>query len=107
MAAAIEAVEGAFRELGAGRATNRPRRRVAVPGAGERGGGHLHLMPAALPAEGVFGFKAYTTFAGSARFLFHLYDSETGELLAVMQADRLGQMRTGAATGVATRHLAR
>src|SRR5438067_8213295 len=101
MPAAIEAVEGAFRELGAGRATNRPRRRVAVTH------GLLHLMPAALPAARAIGFKAYTTFAGRARFHFTLYDSETGELLAIMQADRLGQQRTGAATGVATRHLAR
>jgi ornithine cyclodeaminase/alanine dehydrogenase-like protein (mu-crystallin family) len=101
MPAAIEAVEAAFRERGAGRATNRPRRRVAVAR------GMLHLMPAALPAQGVMGFKVYTTFPGGARFLFHLYDSETGELLALMQADRLGQQRTGAATGVATRCLAR
>jgi ornithine cyclodeaminase/alanine dehydrogenase-like protein (mu-crystallin family) len=101
MPAAIAAVEAAFRELGRGRATNRPRRRVAVPK------GLLHLMPAALPAQGVLGFKAYTTFPGGARFHFTLYDSETGELLALMQADRLGQRRTGAATGVATRYLAR
>jgi ornithine cyclodeaminase/alanine dehydrogenase-like protein (mu-crystallin family) len=101
MPGAIEAVEGAFRELGAGRATNRPRRRVAVPG------GLLHLMPAALPSERAMGFKAYTTFSGGARFHFTLYDSETGELLALLQADRLGQRRTGAATGVATRYLAR
>jgi alanine dehydrogenase len=101
MPAAIEAVEGAFAELGAGRATNRPRRRVAVPK------GLLHLMPAALPAQGMMGFKAYTTFPGGARFHFTLYDCETGELLSIMQADRLGQRRTGAATGVATRHLAR
>jgi ornithine cyclodeaminase/alanine dehydrogenase-like protein (mu-crystallin family) len=101
MPAAIEAVELAFRELGAGRATNRPRRRVAVPK------GLLHLMPAALPAARALGFKAYTTFPDGARFHFTLYDSETGELWAIMQADRLGQQRTGAATGVATRHLAR
>jgi alanine dehydrogenase len=107
MPAAIEAVEEAFRELGSGRATNRPRRRLAVPGTRGAGGGLLHLMPGALPAQGVMGFKAYTTFSGGARFLFHLYDSETGELLAILQADRLGQRRTGAATGVATRHLAR
>ena len=71
MPAAIEAVEAAFWELGAGRATNRPRRRVAVPH------GLLHLMPAALPAARAIGFKAYTTFAGRARFHFTLYDSET------------------------------
>src|SRR5260370_37554779 len=97
MPAAMDAVEAAFRELGAGRATNRPRRRVAVPQ------GLLHLMPAALPSARALGFKAYTTFAAGTRFHFTLYDSETGELLAMMQANRLGQRRTGAATGVAAR----
>jgi ornithine cyclodeaminase/alanine dehydrogenase-like protein (mu-crystallin family) len=101
MPTAIQAVEEAFRELGAGRATNRPRRRLAVST------GLLHLMPGALPSQGVLGFKAYTTLPSGARFFFHLYDSETGELLALMQADRLGQRRTAAATGVATRYLAR
>jgi ornithine cyclodeaminase/alanine dehydrogenase-like protein (mu-crystallin family) len=36
-----------------------------------------------------------------------LYSTETGELLAILQADRLGQMRTGAASGVATKFMAR
>jgi ornithine cyclodeaminase/alanine dehydrogenase-like protein (mu-crystallin family) len=67
----------------------------------------LHLMAAALPGAGVMGFKAYTTFPGRVRFHFLLYDAQTGELLAVMEADRLGQRRTGAASGVATKHLAR
>jgi ornithine cyclodeaminase/alanine dehydrogenase-like protein (mu-crystallin family) len=101
MAAAVEAVEAAFRELGAGRATNRPRRRVQVPQ------GMLHLMPAALPAENAIGYKAYTTIGGRARFHVMLYDLQTGALTAVIEADRLGQRRTGAASGVATRHLAR
>lgn len=100
MAAAVEVVEAAFREQGSGRATNRPRQRVHAPQ------GMLHLMAAALPSERALGFKAYTTIAGQARFHFWLYDLETGGLLAVMEANRLGQRRTGAASGVATRHMA-
>jgi ornithine cyclodeaminase/alanine dehydrogenase-like protein (mu-crystallin family) len=54
----------------------------------------------------MFGLKAYTTTHGGARFHFHLYGID-GKLLAVMEADKLGQVRTGAASGVATRYLAR
>jgi alanine dehydrogenase len=101
MAAAIDALEEAFREEGAGRATNRPRRRVHCPQ------GMLHFMAAALPSAGVIGFKAYTTIGGRARFHVTLYDLESGEMLAIIEANRLGQRRTGAASGVATQHLAR
>src|SRR5207245_6693218 len=41
------------------------------------------------------------------RFWVHLFDMATGDLIAVIQADRLGQQRTGAASGVATKYLAR
>ncbi len=98
---AIEALDNAFREMGANRAPVRPRQRVRVPG------GALHVMSAALPAQRALGLKSYTTIAGRALFHVLLYDSETGELLALMQANRLGQIRTGAASGVATRYMAR
>jgi ornithine cyclodeaminase/alanine dehydrogenase-like protein (mu-crystallin family) len=65
------------------------------------------MMGAALPTRGVIGYKAYTAFKGKVRFHVMLYSAETGELLAMLQADRLGQMRTGAASGVATKYLAR
>jgi ornithine cyclodeaminase/alanine dehydrogenase-like protein (mu-crystallin family) len=66
----------------------------------------LNVMSAALPDAGVLGLKSYTGFASGVRFLVLLYSGEDGRLLAVVEADRLGQMRTGAASGVATRHLA-
>jgi ornithine cyclodeaminase/alanine dehydrogenase-like protein (mu-crystallin family) len=53
------------------------------------------------------GLKAYATVRGSAKFVVLLFSTETGALLAVIEADRLGQMRTGAASGVATKYLAR
>jgi alanine dehydrogenase len=54
------------------------------------------------------GAKVYTTSRKAvARFYVQLFDGKTGALLALMQADHLGQMRTGAATGVATQYMAR
>ena len=101
MDAAIRAVEQAFRALGSGQADNQPRRRVRVPK------GVLHNMSAALPEAGALGIKAYASVAGTTRFLVALWDSESGVLKALIEGDRLGQMRTGAASGVATKYLAR
>ncbi len=101
MSRAIALVEDALRALGEGRAENRPRQRV-------RGEGRVfHIMPASLPTSGYMGFKAYTIFQNQARFYFHLFSARTGEYLAIIEADRLGQIRTGAASGVATKYLAR
>lgn len=97
---AMEVVEEAFRQLGEAEAVNRPRSRVHLPGT------ILHVMPAGSKVWEVLGLKAYITTRGNARFLFHLYRTD-GELLAIMEADKLGQMRTGAASGVATRFMAR
>lgn len=101
MSAALEAVEGAFKAQGLGLAVNEPRRRVRTPN------GMLHVMAGALLPAGLIGFKAYTTFRAGTKFLFLLYSAEDGRLLAIMQADKLGQVRTGAASGVATKYLAR
>lgn len=97
----IPAVEDAFRDHGEGRAINRPRQRTITERA------VLHVMSGGVPAAGVMGLKAYSSARTGTRFLAMLYSTETGELLAVMEANRLGQMRTGAASAVATRHLAR
>jgi alanine dehydrogenase len=101
MSLTLEAVEEAFCHLGQGKAENIPRRRLHAPR------GMLNLMAASLPELGYMGYKSYTVFSGRARFLIHLYSTESGELLAILEADRLGQMRTGAASGVATRWMAR
>lgn len=98
---AMRVVEDAFRDLGQGDAINRPRQRVFVAN------GVLHVMPAGLLTRGYIGFKYYSGFRPKTRFWFHLLDADNGDLLAVMQADRLGQQRTGAASGVATKFLAR
>jgi ornithine cyclodeaminase/alanine dehydrogenase-like protein (mu-crystallin family) len=64
-------------------------------------------MSASVPSLGFAGVKSYTSIDGETRFLVHLYDSSNGEILALMEADRLGQLRTGAASGVATKYMAR
>ncbi len=101
MPMALDAVELAFQLHGEGQAENAPRRRCRL------GKGYLHVMSASLPALGVAGLKAYTTVEGDARFHVYLYRAADGILLAVMEADKLGQLRTGAASGVATKFMAR
>jgi ornithine cyclodeaminase/alanine dehydrogenase-like protein (mu-crystallin family) len=97
----LAAVEQGFRFLGEGSATNHPRGRSVVPG------GALNVMHAAVPPLGIMGLKSYATTRGGARFLAILYSLHDGEALMITEADRLGQMRTGAASGVATKYLAR
>jgi ornithine cyclodeaminase len=98
---ALEAVDAAHRAHGMGRAIDIPRQRTRVPTAS------LHILQGALPDEGVMGYKAYTVSKEGARFLVHLFDTVTGQPLAVIEANYLGMMRTGAAGGVAAKHLAR
>jgi ornithine cyclodeaminase/alanine dehydrogenase len=101
MRTTLDAVEEILRQHAEGRATNRVRRRVALPTSG------LNVMFAGAPQIGAVGLKAYTVARGGARFYTMLFDPGSGELLSIMQSDKLGQLRTGAASGVATRHLAR
>ncbi len=97
----IAAVEAAFAARGRGQGVNRPRNRIQLPGL------ILHVMSAALPSAGLVGLKAYLTGADRARFVVLAWSTEGGALEAVIEADRLGQVRTGAASGVATKHIAR
>ena len=94
---AIETVEQGLREQGNGTGVNVPRHRVQAGGRG------ITMMVSALGERGVAGFKAM----GAGGSLALLYGGEPHHLLAVMQAGALGQIRTGAASGVATRHMAR
>jgi len=99
---ALEAVEQSFRRLADGSGVVQPRRRLNVPGKS-----YLHYMAAADSAAGYMGMKIYTTSRQGLRFLVPLFDAQTGDSLALIEADYLGQVRTGAASGVATRYLAR
>ncbi len=98
---ALREVEAALRDLGEGKAENRPRQRVRGTHA------MLNVMAASWPARGYYGFKCYTFSRETIRFWFELFDAATGTRLAILEANRLGQQRTGAASGVATKFLAR
>lgn len=101
MELALEAVGTAFRKLALEEAENVPRQRCRTDHV------MLHVLPAAAKTLGIIGFKAYTSSSEGTRFHVTLYDGKTGALAAWLEADVLGQFRTGAATGVATRKLAR
>jgi len=98
---ALDAVEAAHRAHALGRAVDIPRQRTRVPTAS------LHILQGALLDAGVMGYKAYTASRAGARFLAHLFDTANGKLQAVIEADFLGMMRTGAAGGVAAKYLSR
>ncbi len=98
---ALEAVEQVLRKQALDEAQNIPRTRCQTDHV------MLHVLSGSAKTMGVIGYKAYTTTRKGAQFHVGLYDGKTGALLALIQADYLGQMRTGAASGVATQYMAR
>lgn len=99
---AVPVVEAVLKQQAASAATNMPRgHTIAGPGL------MLAHMTAALHEQGVFGFKAYSIVDGNYQFFVLLYSMETGDLLAVFEANQLGRRRTGAASGVGAKHMAR
>jgi ornithine cyclodeaminase len=98
---ALEAVESVHRDLSLGQACDVPRQRTRLPQT------ILHILQGAVPTQDAIGYKAYTSNRSGVRFLVHLYSASNGNLRAVFEGDFLGMMRTGAASGVATRWLAR
>ncbi|HXY34566.1 MAG TPA: ornithine cyclodeaminase family protein [Planctomycetaceae bacterium] len=101
VAQAIPLVETAFRSLAEGKASNVPRARAFAKGIA------LHAMSAAAEYLGYVGWKVYTTTRRGARFHVGLSEIASGELVALIEADYLGQVRTGSASGVATEYMAR
>ena len=97
----IEAVEESHKELSLARAIDIPRQRTRLPQTA------LHILQGALPGRDAIGYKAYTSNRSGIRFLVHVFSAASGILRVVVEADYLGMMRTGAASGVATRWLAR
>src|SRR5207247_10909701 len=67
----------------------------------------LHYSAAALPADNLLGMKIYTVTRSACRFVVLLFHAASGALLAVLEAHHLGRIRTGAASGVATKFMAR
>lgn len=101
MELALERVEAALKARAEGRATDIPRVRTRMP---ER---TLHVLQAAAPELNRIGFKAYYSSPTGTRFHVHLYDLKDGPHDAMVEANHLGIVRTGAASGIATRYLAR
>ena len=98
MPMAIDAVEEISRKQADGTVIVHPRRRFELPN-----GGFFHYMAAMDTAAGFIAMKQYTYVDGALRFLVPLYEIATGALLALIEADYMGQLRTGAASGVATK----
>jgi alanine dehydrogenase len=98
---ALEAVEGSFRRLAAGQVENVPRRRMRLDD------GVFAVMSAVDHGLGLAGLKSYAWLEEGTPFVVVLFDTDKAELAAVIEADKLGQLRTGAASGVAAKHLAK
>ena len=97
----LEVIEEMQRRFGQGEVTNLARRKIIAPG------GMLSVMGGGLFYDGILGVKTYTVVQGKYSFQVSVYDANTGELMCYTQANRLGQLRTGATTGVAVKHLSR
>ena len=98
---ALAAVEASFERIAAGLVDGEPRRRVQLED------GVFGVMHAVDRGLGIAGLKSYLWTGGGAPFLVVCFSLERGEVEAVLEADLLGRLRTGAASGVAARHLAR
>ncbi|MSQ08267.1 MAG: ornithine cyclodeaminase family protein [Dehalococcoidia bacterium] len=97
----LDALEESFKARARGEAFNSPRSRLPITG------GAYNFMAASWPAKGVAGHKSYTGSRKGATFHVTLYDASGAGLLAIIEAGRLGQVRTGGASGVATKYMAR
>lgn len=102
MPMAIAAVEEVSKGQAEATVMVHPRRRFELPDKG-----FFHYMAALDTGTGYVGMKQYTYVKGKLVFLVTLYSVATGELVALIEADYMGQLRTGAASGVATKYLAR
>jgi alanine dehydrogenase len=98
---ALAAVEASFERLARGEVDNRPRERLPLDG------GVMAVMACADRGLGYAGLKTYTWLPSGSPFVVVLFSLEHARLEAVIEADKLGQLRTGAASGVAAKHLAR
>ena len=98
---AVAAIEACFQRMARGAVTNKPRYRLPLDH------GMLAVMAASDLELGYAGAKVYSGFRTGARFVVLLFRADTPELVAVIEADKLGQLRTGAASAVAAKHLAR
>ena len=100
MQLAIDALDEVFKARARGDAFNMPRRRLPTSS------GVYNFMSASWKVRNLVGHKSYAGGRPGIQFHVMLYDTSTNELMAVIEANRMGQVRTGAASGVATRYMA-
>jgi alanine dehydrogenase len=98
---AVAAVEESFHRLARGVVDNRPRERLRLED------GVFAVMACVDHELGYAGLKSYAWLPGGTPFVVLLFSVPAARLEAVIEADKLGQLRTGAASGVAARYLAR
>src|SRR5690349_1525489 len=98
---AMVVLEEGFNALSQGIIINPPRLRLTFAN------GVFNILAAVAPPFGVMGLKTYTAFRGGVRFVVLLFSAYDGQLLAIIEADWLGCMRTGGVSAVATKFLAR
>ncbi len=99
MEIALDSLDEVFRARSDGKVGGIPRARLPI------GRGSYNLMAASWPEKGVVGHKSYAAGSGGASFHVMLYGTSGEGLLAVIEANRMGQVRTGAASGIATRYM--
>src|SRR5438552_2070139 len=97
----VAILEQVFGALADENAINLPRQRIRLLN------GVLNVLSAAAPTLGVLGYKTYTAFRDGVRYVVMLFSAQDGRLLAIVEADWLGRMRTGGTSGLATKYLAR
>tara|TARA_Y100000590_G_scaffold265233_1_gene298039 strand:- start:1755 stop:2720 length:966 start_codon:yes stop_codon:yes gene_type:complete len=102
MELAFNSVEEAFKLIASGDAVTKPRERLPV------GASSLNYMSAGIDKQNLTGLKIYVPGGSTGtKFYFHIMNALNGEIVAIMEANALGQFRTGAASGVASKYLAR
>jgi alanine dehydrogenase len=98
----VDVLDDLFQEMDIGTVSNMNRYRVPLPR------GSMQVMAGMSSANGATGLKTYVTGVGApSQMVVLLFDLATALPIAFVAANALGAIRTGAASGVATRHMAR
>lgn len=97
----IPVMNDAFVRLGKGSASVSVRNRIHL------GGSVLSTMPAAMEKPGIAGLKAYIAGRKGSNFVVILFDTDEMKLKAVVEANKLGQLRTGAVPAMVSREIVR
>jgi ornithine cyclodeaminase/alanine dehydrogenase-like protein (mu-crystallin family) len=102
MPACIDLMERVFRDTAEGLAESRPRQHLSLPGRGFH-----RVMIGGEYGLNAFGLKTYAAAERGPRYMVLLYDASNAHLRAIVEAKYIGQLRTGAAAGLATRYMSR